>query len=105
MTAFGGLLIAFEIASRLLVYSDFWYDRIDFTGTLSSLPELQDRIAWASRKPQLTVLLGDSILGAGALLERGVPDARRRTIPVFLGEDAAGRGWSVVSFGADGLLL
>src|SRR5262249_53078547 len=63
------------------------------------------RIAWASRKPQLTVLMGDSILGSGALLERGVPDARRRTIPVFLSQEAAGSGWSVVSLGADGLLL
>jgi len=105
IAAFIGLFIAFEIASRLLVHSDFWYDRIDFAGALSSLPELQDRIAWASQKPKLTVLLGDSILGAGALLERGVPDARHRTIPVFLGQDAVGSGGSVVSLGADGLLL
>jgi hypothetical protein len=103
--SFGALLIAFELVSRILVHSGFCYDRIDFTGALSSLPELQDRIAWASRKPQLTVLLGDSILGAGALLERGVPDARHRTIPAFLSRDTAARGWSVVSLGADGLLL
>jgi len=103
--AFVTLVLVSEIASRLVVRSGYWYDRLDFSGVLSSLPELQDRIRWASHKPQLTVLLGDSVLGAGALLERQVPDARRRTVPVFLRQAAEGRGWSVISLGADGLLV
>jgi hypothetical protein len=103
--AFVTLLLFSEMVSRILVHSGFWYDRFDFSGVLSSLPELQDRIRWASQKPQLTVLLGDSVLGAGALLERGVPDARRRTVPAFLRQAARESGWNVISLGADGLLL
>ena len=50
-------------------------------------------------------LLGDSVLGASALLEHRTPDARRQTIPTFLAQDAGASGRSVESLGADGLLV
>ena len=103
--AFLALLFLSEIASRLLAQSGFLYDRLDFAGSLTSLPELQDRIRWACRRPRAAVLLGDSVLGASALLERGEPAARRRTIAAFLRETSAPRGWAVASLSADGLLL
>lgn len=85
--------------------SGFLYRKVDFSGILSSQPELRDRIAWASSRPLPVLLLGDSILGASALVEHGVKNGRRQTIPVFFREVAESRGFSVASLGADGLLI
>ncbi len=84
---------------------DWLYRRLDFSGSLTSLPELQERIAWNARRPRPVFLLGDSVLGATALWEHRLEHPRRLTIPARLAPPAAAAGWSVQSLGADGLLL
>jgi hypothetical protein len=102
---FLALLFFAEIGSRLAVKSGFLYRKVDLSGALSSLPELRDRIAWAASRPLPVLLLGDSVLGASALVEHRVKNGRRQTIPVFLEEIAGRQGWNVASLGADGLLI
>lgn len=103
--AFFALLLAAELAARLAVGSGLLYRRIDFSGTLTSLPELRDRIAWNASRPRPVFVLGDSVLGASALFEHRVPRPRRHSVPAFLVPAAAAAGLSVVSLAADGLLL
>lgn len=99
------LLFASEAFSRLAAGSGILYRRFDVSGALTSLPELRDRIRWIGAHERPAVLLGDSILGASALLEHGVADARRKTIPAFLAALERPDGRFVQSLGADGLLL
>ncbi len=99
------LLAAAEAASRGAARSGFWYRRFDFSGTVSSVPELQDRIRWAGRQSRPAFLLGDSVLGASALLEHGTPGARRAALASQLREQAGRRGRHVESLAADGMLL
>lgn len=99
------LLVGAEVASRGLLRSGFLYRRFDFSGTLTSLPELRDRIAWSDSLPHPVFLLGDSVLGASALMEHRTRDARDQTIPAFLARDTRGAGVHVESLGADGLLV
>jgi hypothetical protein len=105
LTGFLLLLGASEAFSRLAARSGLVYRRFDLSGALTSLPELQDRIRWIGSHERPTVLLGDSILGASALSEHGVTDARRKTIPAFLAALEGPHGRFVQSLGADGLLL
>jgi hypothetical protein len=99
------LLLLAEAAARLAAGSGWLYRRIDFAGSLTSLPELEQRIAWNSRRPYPVFLLGDSVLGATALWEHRVARPRRLTVPARLAPSAAAAGISVQSLAADGLLL
>lgn len=102
---FFALLLASEIAARYAAGSGLLYRRLDFSGTLTSLPELRDRIAWNAARPRPVFLLGDSVLGATALWEHRIAGARRETVSARLAEDARASGQSVASLGADGLLI
>jgi hypothetical protein len=99
------LLLAAEAVARIAAGSGWLYRRLDFSGTLTSLPELRQRIAWNAGRPRPVFVLGDSVLGATALWEHRVDHPRRQTIPARLAPTAAAAGWSVSSLGADGLLL
>jgi hypothetical protein len=99
------LLLCSELASRYALKSGFLYRAFDLSGIVSSLPELRDRIRWASSRPHPVIVLGDSVLGASALFEHGEKKARRQTVPVFLKQFGSSDGWSVESLGADGFLL
>ena len=99
------LLLAGELGSRWAVGSGALYRRFDFSGTLTSLPELRDRIAWTASRPRPVFVLGDSVLGATALWEHRIPSPRRQTVPAYLAGGAQADGWSVTSLAADGLLL
>ncbi len=99
------LLLLAEGAARWAAGSGWIYRRLDFSGSLTSLPELEQRIAWNARRAYPIFLLGDSVLGATALWEHRVEHPRRLTIPAQLAPAAAAGGMSVQSLGADGLLL
>jgi hypothetical protein len=99
------LLLAAELGSRWAVGSGALYRRFDFSGTLTSLPELRNRIAWTASRPRPVFVLGDSVLGATALWEHRIARPRRQTVPEYLAGDAQADGWSVTSLAADGLLL
>jgi hypothetical protein len=99
------LLLLAELAARLAAGSGWLYRRIDFSGSLTSLPELRQRIAWNAARPRPVFVLGDSVLGATALWEHRVEHPRRETVPALLAPPAAAAGLSVASLGADGLLL
>jgi len=93
------------VASRVAARNGLLYDHFDASGTLTSRPELRDRVDWALAGSRPAVfLLGDSVLGASALLERGEEDARGRAASRALEERASARGSHVVSLAADGLL-
>ncbi len=102
LLTFALLLISGE-ALCLLAAPTWLYTRPALFGVLTSRAEAEKRIAWAARRPKPLFLLGDSVLGAGALLEHATGDPRRKTLPsrlALLARDA-----TVVSLGADGLLL
>jgi len=99
------LLLLAEGAARWAAGSGWIYRRLDFSGSLTSLAELEQRIDWNSRRSHPVFILGDSVLGATALWEHRVEHPRRLTIPAALARPAAAGGMSVQSLGADGLLL
>lgn len=100
------LLVAVsEAASRRAARTGFWYERLDFAGTVTSLPELRERIRWAASRPRPVFLLGDSVLGASALIEHETPGARRSTLAARLKEREAALGRHVESLAADGMLV
>jgi len=99
------LILLAEGAARWAAGSGWIYRRLDFSGSLTSLPELEQRIAWNARRAYPIFLLGDSVLGPTALWEHRVDHPRRLTIPAQLAPAAAAGGMSVQSLGADGLLL
>jgi hypothetical protein len=99
------LLLVAEGSARWAAGSGWIYRRLDFSGSLTSLPELEQRIAWNARRSDPIFLLGDSVLGATALWEHRFEHPRRLTIPAQLAPSAAAGGMSVQSLGADGLLL
>jgi hypothetical protein len=100
------LLLAFaELVSRGLSATGVLYGRISFSGVLTSLPELEGRVRWGLRGQLPPVLLlGDSVLGASAMCERGQPGARRSTMPAALAGRRAPMRSRVVSLAADGLV-
>jgi hypothetical protein len=102
---FLALILLAEFAARWAAGSGWLYRHFDLSGSLTSLPELRQRVAWNDRRPYPIFLLGDSVLGATALWEHRVEHPRRLTIPAALAPPAAARGMSVQSLGADGLLL
>jgi hypothetical protein len=99
-----GLLFLAEATVRLTVPRGFWYHHFDISGDLTSLPELRDRIRYSTSNRPL-FLLGDSVLGASALAEHRVPNARTQTLSYQLTGSLAAQGRSALSLGADGNLL
>jgi hypothetical protein len=99
-----GLLLAAELAMRLTVPQGFWYRHWDISGDLTSLPELRDRIRYSTSQRPI-FLLGDSVLGASALAEHRVADARSQTLSHQLTALLAAQGRPALSLGADGNLL
>jgi len=94
-----------ELVSRGLSSSRALYGRISLSGVLTSLPGLEDGVRWGLRGQSPPVLLlGDSVLGASAMFERGRPDARRSTVPAALAGRRASMRSRVVSLAADGLV-
>jgi hypothetical protein len=100
------LLLAFaELVSRGLSSAGALYGQISLSGVITSLPELEDRVRWGLRGQSPPVLLlGDSVLGASAMCERGQPGARRSTLPSALADRRAPVRSRVVSLAADGLV-
>src|ERR1019366_7760145 len=111
-TASAGLVVAFlfcltgsELFCRWAAGSGFWYHHWDFTGDLTSLPEVQDRIRSVSQMNQRIYILGDSVLGHTALREHRVSFPRDRSLSTSIKNEFSKEGWSALSLGADGLLL
>ena len=111
-TASAGLVVAFlfcltgsELFCRWAAGSGFWYHHWDFTGDLTSLPEVQDRIRSVSQMNQRIYILGDSVLGPTALREHRVSFPRDRSLSTSIKNEFSKEGWSALSLGADGLLL
>lgn len=112
--SFLGLLLSSEILLRVTVPRGFWYRHFDFSGDMTSLAELRDRIQYAALPKYRIYLLGDSVLGASALMEHRIPDARSKTISFFLAEKMRkaeiyssflGGNHHFLSLGSDGFLL
>ena len=94
-----------ELVSRGVSSAGGLYGQISLSGVLTSLPELEDRIGWGLRGQSPPVLLlGDSVLGASAMSERGQPRARHSTLPAALAGQRAPMRSRVVSLAADGLV-
>src|SRR6185369_8140463 len=103
--SFFGLLALVELFLRLSVPTGFWYRHYDFSGDMTSLAELRDRLELAAPKERRVLLLGDSVLGASALIEHRLPQARTQTLTCFLTTELNSRQQSALSLGSDGLLL
>ncbi len=103
--SFFGLLLLSEIFLRMTVPAGFWYRHFDFSGDMTSLSEIRDRIRFAPREGSRVYLLGDSVLGASALTEHRFPEARSKTLSFFLNRRLKQSGNHALSLGSDGLLL
>ena len=101
--SFLGLLLLTEIFLRLTVPTGFWYKQFDVSGDMTSLAELQDRLQFAAPQEHRVLLLGDSVLGASALMEHDLP--RAKTLSCFLSGELQKKGYNALSLGSDGLLL
>ena len=102
---FFGLLLSVEILLRITVPTGFWYRHFDFSGDMTSLAELRDRIRYGAPTDQRILLMGDSVLGASALMEHRIPEARTQTLYHLLGQDLSSLNIHPLSLGSDGLLL
>ena len=100
-----GLFLTAEILLRATVPMGFWYRHLDISGDMASLSEVKDRIHYSTPQSRPTFLLGDSILGASALTEHHVPQARSKTLSRFLVSQLGARNQSALSLGSDGNLL
>jgi len=105
VTAFFGLLLLTEVLLRLTVPTGFWYERFDFSGDLTSLAELRDRVRYSAPQENRILLLGDSVLGASAIMEHRIPQGRTLTLNRFLTMGLVTQGWHSLSLGSDGMLL
>ncbi len=103
--SFFGLLLSVEIFLRLTVPSGLWYRHFDFSGDMTSRAELRDRLHYAVPPDHRVLLLGDSVLGASALMEHRIPRARLTTLSRILREGLRSEGFNALSLGSDGLLL
>jgi hypothetical protein len=81
---------------------------------MTSLAEIRDRIQFAAPAENRVLLLGDSVLGASALMEHRVPGARSKTLSCFLNNEmieanshssVLGNWKNLLSLGSDGILL
>ncbi len=103
--SFFGLLLSAEVFFRVSVPSGFWYQRFDLSGDMTSLAEIKDRLRYAAPDNGRVLLLGDSVLGASALTEHRLPDARSKTLSQDLKSQLSSHGYNALSLGSDGLLL
>lgn len=103
--SFFGLGLLAELFLRLTVPTGFWYKHFDLSGDMTSLAELRDRIQYAAPKENRVLLLGDSVLGASALMEHRVPQARAKTLNRMVIQQLGSKGYNALSLGSDGLLL
>ena len=108
LASFFGLLLFCEALLRVAVPAGLCYRFLGLPADMTSLAEVRDRLeAGFSGKPggEKLIVLGDSVLGASALMERRLPEARQKTLAAFLKEPLAQRGYQSLSLGSDGLLL
>lgn len=113
LTSFLGLVFLSEILLRLTVPSGFWYRHLDLSADFTSLPEVRDRLQFGDRggesraliPSRRVLILGDSVLGASALMEHRLPGARTLTLGRFLNRELGIRGFRTLILGADGVLL
>jgi len=103
-----GLLICLassELFCRWAAGAGLWYRHWDFTGDLTSLPEVQDRLHSVSGKTPRLLILGDSVLGPTALREHRASFPREQSLSSNLKNEFWRDHWTALSLGADGLLL
>jgi hypothetical protein len=105
VTSFFGLLLLSEVLLRLTVPTGFWYSHFDFSGDLTSLAELKDRVRYSVPPENRILLLGDSVLGASAIMEHRIPRGRTLTLNRYLSQGLESQGWHSLSLGSDGMLL
>jgi hypothetical protein len=105
VVSFFGLFFISEIFVRITLASGFWYSHFDFSGDMTSLAEIRDRIQTAAPGGHRLLLLGDSVLGASALTEHRVPEARAKTLFHDLSMEFQGTATHPLNLGADGILL
>lgn len=98
-------LVCAEVFCRYAAGSGWWYRHFDFAGRLVSRAELEDRLAYLTRRPGSVCLLGDSVAGASALIESRLPDAEQNSLARRLQAHLEGTGRHAFSLSADGLLL
>lgn len=103
--SFFGLLLFCEIFLRVTVPLGFWYRHFDISGDMTGLAELRDRIQFAAPANHRILLLGDSVLGASALMEHRIPQARAQTLSSLLKRNLGAVNINAISLGSDGLLL
>jgi len=104
-SALFGLLVLTEVLLRITVPAGFWYRHLDISGDMTSLPEIRDRIRYAYPLERPLFLLGDSVLGASALTEHRIPQARSKTLSRQLTLQLHTRNQPALSLGSDGNLL
>jgi hypothetical protein len=105
LTSFLGLILLCEIFLRLTVPTGFWYRHLDLTADLTSMAEARDRLRYSAPGSSEVLVLGDSVLGASALMEHRLPQARIQTLGRFLNREMNSQGLSTVVLAADGILL
>ena len=103
--AFLGLLLLAELFCRWGSSQGLWYRHWDFTGSLVGAAEAGERLDGASRRGPWVLALGDSVLGPTSLLENRRPNAKSSTLARELEEAARPSGQTVLSLGADGILV
>ena len=103
--SFFGLLLLAEVFLRVAVPSGLWHKMFDPSGEMTSLADVQDRLRYDVPAGPSVLLLGDSVLGASALVDHRLAGARSKTLSSFLREDLKAGGLSCLSLGSDGLLL
>jgi len=99
------LVLGAEVLLRSTVPAGFWYRHFDFSGDMTSLAELRDRIQSIHPPERLDLLLGDSVLGASALMEHRIPEARNKTLSRLLADLLKSPNHISMSLGSDGFLL
>ena len=106
ITAFFGFLLLSELILRITVPDGFWYRHYDFSGEMTSLPELRDRLRYdPNALPGRSVyLMGDSVLGPSALMEQRIPHAREDPFQ-SIQDEFRSKDVSAISLGSDGMLM
>ncbi len=94
-----------EIFLRVTVPAGFWYRHFDLSGDMTSLAEIRDRLSFAAPPDHRVLLLGDSVLGASALMEHDISQARLQALSIRLKQNLRASGVKAISLGSDGLLL
>jgi hypothetical protein len=105
LSSFVTLLVVFEILARTADQQGTLYASVDLSGILTQVPEIDQRIAYFNSRPHPVALLGDSVWGPGALTEHRVEGARAHSLAAEMRRQGEGRGLTVFSLGADGVLL